>query len=155
MKSYKARKSTIFFTDIFLPRKLWILVLLFSITSYNDLFSQTGVVDSTSSGDISELDIAPLFMGKEPSTEFSKYISDKLEYPKICYDNNISGQVIVRFIVNEKGKVSKAKVIKGVDPALDREAVRVVKSSPRWTPGMKDGKPVKVFYTIPINFVLE
>ena len=61
----------------------------------------------------------------------------------------------MNFIVNEQGKVDKVKVVRGVDPALDKEAVRVVSSSPKWKPGMQRGKPVRVQFTIPIIFVLQ
>ncbi|MCF8226509.1 MAG: energy transducer TonB [Bacteroidales bacterium] len=97
----------------------------------------------------------PTFNGGKPEIEFRKYISQNLEYPEIAAENGISGRVIVQFAVNSKGKVVDAVVMRSVDPALDREAVRVVMSSPSWTPGKQRGKAVKVLFTFPINFVLQ
>lgn len=97
----------------------------------------------------------PLFNGGEPEVEFWKYISKNLEYPGIAQENGVGGRVHVQFIVDEKGYVVDAKVLVPVDPALDSEALRVVNSSPRWTPGKQRGKPVKVIFTFPIIFKLQ
>jgi len=97
----------------------------------------------------------PTFNGGAPETEFRKYIGQNLRYPDIASENGISGRVIVQFAISSKGKVVDAVVVVPVDPALDKEAVRVVLASPPWTPGKQRGKPVKVIYTFPINFVLQ
>lgn len=97
----------------------------------------------------------PLFNGGDPAVEFRKYISDKMKYPTIAAENGIKGRVIVEFVVDAQGRVTDAVVVSSVDPALDREALRVVLSSPLWTPGKQRGKPVKVLYYFPINFVLN
>lgn len=97
----------------------------------------------------------PKFNGGDPASEFRKYISENLKYPEIAKENNIEGKVILQFSVNSKGEVVDAKVVRGADPALDKEAIRVVMSSPDWTPGMQDGKAVKVQFTFPINFTLQ
>jgi len=97
----------------------------------------------------------PTFNGGEPATEFRKYIAQNLQYPEIAAENGVSGRVIVQFAVNKVGKVVDAKVVRSVDSALDKEAVRVVMSSPKWTPGKQRGKAVKVLFTFPINFVLQ
>ncbi len=97
----------------------------------------------------------PLFNGGKPEKEFVKYISQNLEYPGIPAENGVGGRVIVQFVVNEKGKIVDAHIIVSVDPELDKEALRVINSSPLWTPGKQRGKPVKVLYTFPINFVLQ
>lgn len=97
----------------------------------------------------------PTFNGGQPAIEFRKYIAQNLRYPDIAAENGISGRVIVQFAVNGKGRVVDANVVAGVDPALDKEAIRVVMSSPPWTPGKQRGKPVKVLFTFPINFVLQ
>jgi len=96
----------------------------------------------------------PTFQGQN-SDAFRVYIQKNLKYPIIAAENGISGRVIVQFAVNSRGKVVDAKVVAGVDPALDKEAVRVVMSSPSWSPGKQRGKPVKVLFTFPINFVLQ
>lgn len=97
----------------------------------------------------------PTFNGGEPAVEFRKYIGQNLQYPEIAAENGISGRVIVQFAVNSTGKVVDAIVVRSVDPALDKEAVRVVMASPKWSPGKQRGKPVKVLFTFPINFVLQ
>ncbi|MCF8352039.1 MAG: energy transducer TonB [Bacteroidales bacterium] len=97
----------------------------------------------------------PTFNGGDPAIEFRKYISNNLDYPEIAAENGISGRVIVQFAVNSTGKVVDAVVVRPVDPALDKEAIRVVMASPPWTPGKQRGKAVKVLFTFPINFVLQ
>lgn len=97
----------------------------------------------------------PTFNGGDPATEFRKYIQQNLRYPEIAAENDISGRVIVQFAVNSQGKIVDAVVLMGVDPSLDREALRVVNSSPPWKPGKQRGKAVKVLFTFPINFVLQ
>ncbi len=97
----------------------------------------------------------PTFNGGDPAIEFRKYIGQNLEYPEIAAENGISGRVIVQFAVNSRGKVVDAVVVRSVDPALDKEAIRVVMASPPWTPGKQRGKAVKVLFTFPINFVLQ
>ena len=96
----------------------------------------------------------PSFKG-EGQDGFRKYIAENLHYPEVAAENGISGRVFVQFAVNSKGQVVDAVVVRGVDPALDKEALRVVTSSPKWAPGKQRGKPVKVQFTFPINFVLQ
>jgi len=97
----------------------------------------------------------PTFNGGEPATGFRKYIAQNLQYPEIAAENGVSGRVIVQFAVDKTGKVVDARIVRSVDSALDKEAVRVVMSSPKWTPGKQRGKAVKVLFTFPINFVLQ
>jgi len=97
----------------------------------------------------------PKFRGGDPSVEFRKYIIENLKYPEIAAENGIGGKVYVQFVVNENGKVVNAKVVRSRDPALDAESIRVVESSPLWTPGEQRGKAVKVIFTFPINYVLQ
>ena len=97
----------------------------------------------------------PTFNGGDPAPEFRKYIARNLRYPEIEAKKGISGRVIVQFAVNKSGQVVDAIIVRGVDPALDKEAIRVVMSSPKWTPGKQRGKSVKVLFTFPINFVLN
>ncbi len=84
-----------------------------------------------------------------------KDIMSRIVYPEIAKENCIQGRVYVQFIVNSKGKVDKVKVSRGVDPSLDNEAIRVIKTLTGWTPGKQRGKAVNVSYTIPINFQLN
>ena len=92
--------------------------------------------------------------GGEGQDGFRKYISENLKYPEVAAENGISGRVFIKFVVEPDGTVSNVSVVRGVDPALDNEAVRVVESSPKWTPGKQRGKPVRVSFTFPINFKL-
>lgn len=96
----------------------------------------------------------PSFQGKGQEG-FREWIQQNLRYPEIAAENGISGRVFVRFVVEPNGNVSNVEVVRGVDPALDAEAVRVVSSSPKWEPGKQRGKPVRVAYTFPIVFVLQ
>ena len=97
----------------------------------------------------------PTFNGGDPATEFRKYIAQNLRYPEIAAENGISGRVIIQFAVNRVGQVVNANVVRSVDPALDKEAKRVVMSSPKWIPGRQRGRAVTVLFTFPINFVLQ
>ena len=83
-------------------------------------------------------------------------ISANVKYPKIAQENSIQGRVIVQFVVAKDGKIENVEVVRtGGDPSLDREAVRVIKSMPRWQPGKQRGKLVRVKYTVPVNFRLQ
>ena len=98
-------------------------------------------------------DKMPEYPGGVPA--MMKFLSSNVKYPVEAQKNAISGRVIVQFVVMEDGTLSQAKVIRGVDPLLDEEALRVVKEMPKWTPGIVDGKTVKVKFTVPIMFSLQ
>ena len=83
------------------------------------------------------------------------YIAKNIKYPEEAQKKGINGRVILQFIVNTDGSLSDFKIIRGVDPQLDAEALRVVKSMPKWTPGKDKGKVVPVYYTVPISFGLQ
>jgi periplasmic protein TonB len=85
---------------------------------------------------------------------FRQWIFQNLRYPNLAAENGIQGRVVVHFIVNTDGSVSDAKVIRGVDPSLDQEALRVINASPRWTPGQQRGRAVRVAFNFPIDFKL-
>jgi protein TonB len=95
----------------------------------------------------------PMFPGGD--VELLKYIGEHTNYPEVAKENNIQGRVIVRFCVTSKGGVSQVSVLKGVDPELDKEAVRVVGTLPPFKPGKQGGKPVPVWYMVPITFTLK
>ena len=84
--------------------------------------------------------------------EFYKFVGENLEYPMIAMENGITGKVFVSFVVDCSGEVTNVHVVRGVDPALDKEAVRVVNASPKWTPGKQRGISVQVSLTLPISF---
>lgn len=95
----------------------------------------------------------PSFPGGD--TELMKFIYANIQYPEIAKENNIQGRVILRFCVTYKGGVDQVTVLKGVDPSLDNEAVRVIKMLPPWKPGKQGGKPVNVWYSVPVTFQLK
>jgi len=95
----------------------------------------------------------PMFPGGEQA--LLAYIGEHTQYPEVAKENNIQGKVIVRFCVTSKGGVDKVEILKGVDPELDKEAIRVVKTLPTFKPGKQGGKPVPVWYMVPINFTLK
>ena len=84
-----------------------------------------------------------------------KYLSGAIRYPAIAAENGVQGRVTVQFVVNRDGSIVDAQVLRGVDPYLDKEALRVINSMPKWKPGMQRGKPVRVRYTVPVNFRLQ
>ena len=96
----------------------------------------------------------PKFNGGD-ANEFSKWVNQRLVYPDIAKENGVQGRVMLQFTVNADGSVSNVKVLRGVDEALDKEAVRVVSSSPKWTPGKQRDRAVKVTYTFPAIFQLR
>ena len=84
-----------------------------------------------------------------------KWVSEHIKYPTVAAENNIQGKVMVSFVVERDGSVSNIKVMRGVDPSLDKEAVRVVKEMPKWKPGMQTGKPVRSRFNLPVTFKLK
>ena len=95
----------------------------------------------------------PTFPGGD--AELMKFINSNIVYPEIAKENNIQGRVILRFCVTYKGAVDQVQVLKPVDPALDNEAIRVIKMLPPWKPGKQGGKPVNVWYSVPVTFQLK
>ena len=84
-----------------------------------------------------------------------QFLSKNIKYPTIAQENGTQGRVTVQFVVNKDGSIVDAKVIRGVDPYLDKEALRVIGTMPKWKPGMQRGKPVRVKYTVPVMFRLQ
>ena len=87
--------------------------------------------------------------------ELMKFIAKSIKYPVIAQENGIQGRVVCTFVVNKDGSVVDAEVLRGVDPSLDKEALRVIGTMPKWKPGKQRGKPVRVKYTVPITFRLQ
>ncbi|MBO4372415.1 MAG: TonB family protein [Bacteroidales bacterium] len=94
----------------------------------------------------------PEFKGGEKA--LLKYIAEHVVYPEIAKENDIQGTVYVKFVINEKGKVTNVGLLRGVDPLLDKEAIKVIESLPDWKPGKQSGKNVKVSMQVPIKFQL-
>ena len=95
----------------------------------------------------------PQFPGGQ--AEMMQFISKNMKYPTIAQENGTQGRVTCQFVVGADGKVRDVKVLRGVDPYLDKEAVRVIMSMPKWIPGKQNGKAVSVKYTIPVMFRLQ
>ena len=83
------------------------------------------------------------------------YIEQNLRYPIFAEEMGLQGRVIIGIVVEKDGSLTDIKVVKSVDPSLDKEAIRVVKTMPNWIPGMQDGEPVRVKYKIPVTFRLK
>ncbi len=96
----------------------------------------------------------PSFQGGD-ANQFSKWVNGKLVYPEIAKENGVQGRVTLQFTVEKDGSVTKVKVLRGVDPSLDKEAVRVVSMSPKWKPGKQRDCAVPVTYTFPVIFQLR
>ena len=84
-----------------------------------------------------------------------QYLSKNIKYPVVAEENGIQGRVICTFVVERDGRVTDVRVVKSVDPSLDKEAVRVIKSMPKWIPGKQNGSAVRVKYTLPVTFRLQ
>lgn len=95
----------------------------------------------------------PVFPGGD--LELRKYIAENIKYPEEAKAKGLSGKVFVQFVINKEGYIENVKVARGVDPLLDAEAIRVVKSLPKWEPGSQRGTPVNVSYTVPIEFKID
>ncbi|MDB4582171.1 energy transducer TonB [Draconibacterium sp.] len=133
-------------------------------------------IEDSEADDETVIDVAPVVIAEEEEEEetaevffivedmpefpggdlaLRKYIANAVKYPVIAQENGIQGKVYVTFVVGKNGSINNAQVARGVDPSLDKEALRVVNSLPKWKPGKQRGKPVNVSYTVPINFVLQ
>ena len=96
----------------------------------------------------------PSFMGGD-ANQFSAWVNKRLVYPEIAKENGVQGRVTLQFTVEKDGSVTKVRVLRGVDPSLDKEAVRVVSMSPKWKPGKQRDRAVPVTYTFPVYFQLR
>jgi periplasmic protein TonB len=135
--------------------------LEFDLSSLNfedDRSTAMDIIDYDEEEDVDEDEIfmvveeKPQFPGGE--AKLMQYLRDNIEYPERARDNNIQGTVIVKFVVMETGNVAMAEIMRGVHPDLDKEALRVVRNMPKWSPGRQAGRAVKVYYMLPITFRL-
>lgn len=110
------------------------------------------VVEQTYSYD--EVDVKPTFQGGDANS-FAKWVNTQMKYPEEAKEKGIEGRVALSFTIAADGKVCDIKVVRGVDPIIDNEAVRVLESSPEWTPGYKDGKPIPIQFIFPVIFKLQ
>ncbi|WP_297070365.1 M56 family metallopeptidase [uncultured Duncaniella sp.] len=126
------------------------------VTSSAAPSAPSAVNDATAqSGDqvFSVVEVKPQFPGGEAA--LLKYVGEHLNYPKEAYEKGTQGRVVVQFVVKSDGAIGQVKVIRSVDPLLDAEAKRVISSLPKFTPGMLGGKPVSVWYTLPVTFRIK
>lgn len=136
-----------------MPQEGYLETDLEAVKSRLEEFSKTKK-NASDAVEYSTLSVKPEFEGKDIGS-FSRWVNNQLDYPEEAKAKKIQGRVTLSFTITETGKVSDVKVLRGADPILDKEAVRVVESSPDWTPAMKDGKPVSVTYTFPVIFKLN
>ena len=95
----------------------------------------------------------PMFPGGDGA--LMGYLRDNIHYPTVAAENGVQGRVVVGFVVERDGSITDVKILRGVDPSLDREAMRVVKNMPKWTPGKQNGSAVRVKYQVPVSFRLQ
>ena len=112
---------------------------------------ETEVVDEDVIVDVAE--IMPEFPGG--TAALMKYLGTNIKYPTISQEMGSAGRVIVQFVVDKDGSISNPEVVRGVDAYLDKEAIRVISSMPKWRPGVQNGKKVRVKYTVPVVFRLQ
>jgi protein TonB len=103
--------------------------------------------------DVGTIQVNPQFPGGE--AEMYEYIRKNLNYPAVDIDMEIQGRVTIKFVVSRTGEISNVQLIKGISPTCDKEAMRVIKSMPRWIPGKQNGEPVNVYFVIPVVFRLQ
>jgi protein TonB len=111
---------------------------------------------------VSEEKVDEVFIVVEQPPEFPggpnalmQYLKDHIDYPVMALENGIKGKVTLRFVVDKTGSISQLQILKGVDPLLDKEALRVTQAMPKWIPGKQNGKAVNVWFTLPVNFILN
>ena len=158
-----------------LAKYLLILPLTFALITANSCTSKDKSADENQSEEVTAVtppatdtvsqNLEPLgeaFVVVEQQPEFPggnaammKFLGDNIKYPVVAQENGIQGRVITNFVVEKDGKLTEFQVVRGIDPALDEEAIRVLKSMPNWTPGKQDGENVRVRFTLPVVFRLE
>ncbi|AUD00843.1 energy transducer TonB [Spirosoma pollinicola] len=130
-----------------------LLILVLLATCWLPLQAQTVQTDSSSRPDhliYTVVQQQPEFSGG--MSKLGQYISENLRYPKAAQAAGLSGRVFIRFLITKQGAIENVKVLKGVSPEIDAEAIRMVASMPNWLPGKVDGQAVDCFYNLPINF---
>lgn len=128
-----------------------ITALLIGLFFY--LSAQEKNIQPDANGVYKEVEVMPEFPGGLNAMQ--TYIMHEIKYPEQAKKDTITGKVLVQFVVDEHGKVTDSKVLRGANSLLDAEAIRVVAGMPDWTPGKQKGKAVKVYFTLPITFALK
>ena len=132
--------------NVSLKVALMMLVLLFSFMTSTAQTKKNNMVYDV-------VEVMPQYPGGQIA--MLKYIMENIKYPKQIMEEGIQGRVTVSFIVEKDGRVSNVRLLRSVQPSLDKEAIRVVKSMPKWTPGKQNGKPVRVRFNVPVMFKLN
>lgn len=112
--------------------------------------TEPGAAGSDKVYDLSQVEVQPEFSGGK--AEFAKYVGVNLKYPVLARQNNVQGKVILSFIIEKDGQITDVKVKQGIGSGCDEEAVRVMRNSPKWRPGLVNEEPVRTFYMLPITF---
>jgi protein TonB len=134
--------------------KKTLLLCLFIICTF---IAKAQTADSASNTNKASLtlnsgDIPPSFPGGIDA--WNKYLAKNLRYPYDAVQNNSQGIVFVRFVIEPDGSITSPTVMRGVSKDIDAEAIKVISKSPKWNPGIQNGKPVRVYYTVPVRFSL-
>ena len=125
-----------------------------TIMDEDEITAVTAVVEVEEAAPFHLVEVKPRFNGGD-ANEFSEWVNAHLKYPRTAKENGVQGRVTLQFTIETDGSVSGVKILRGVEPSLDKEAVRVVSSSPKWEPGLIKGEPVRVTYTFPVIFQLR
>jgi protein TonB len=130
-----------------------ILLTLFAACFLLTVKAQSADATKKDTGRIfTSIEIAPQFPGG--IEQFSRYLSTNIHYPDDARAKNQQGRVIITMVIEKDGSLTDIRVVRGVSPSIDQEAVRVMNASPKWKPGTQNGQPVRVSYSIPIAFSL-
>jgi periplasmic protein TonB len=129
--------------------------LLLSISTAFAQKADTNRTNPPSENDVvfTAVEVSPEFPGGYDA--FGTFLSHNIHYPEMARHTGTQGRVIINFVVEKDGTLSEIKVVRGVGDGCDEEAVRVMKLSPKWKPGIQNGRPVRVYYTVPITFRLS
>ena len=128
-------------------------LLFFLILGFTTLTTARAQNTDTPCGKVFQVvEQMPKFPGGQSA--MIKFIADSLRYPSVVCTASVEGRIVVRFVVDCEGNILNPSVFRGIDPLLDKEAIRVVKLMPKWIPGRQNGKPVCVIYNVPIRFKL-
>lgn len=130
-------------------RKFFLSLVM--ILSAHAVFAQTEVKPQEKNLEYQDVEVKPTFQEGDANA-FAMWVAQQMVYPETAKNSGVSGRVILQFTIAKDGSVTDVKVLRSVHPDLDKEVVRVVSSSPKWNPGMHEGKAVPVMFTFPVMF---
>ena len=143
-------KYTNYFQSVRITNKLFIIALLTLTAMSNAMAQQEVALEEKVYEVVEEM---PSFPGGQGA--MFEFIANNIQYPIVAEENGVQGRVLVSFVIKKDGSLSNVRVVKSVDPALDKEAVRLIKSMPKWSPGKEKGQFVNVKFTVPVTFRLQ